>query len=40
MLDELEQRILVITDMLNEIKGLTEIDEIKYKVEELKEDLY
>ena len=40
MLDEIEKRVNEINDMLREITGLTEIDEIKTKVELLSKDLY
>ncbi|MFA5305947.1 MAG: hypothetical protein WC365_00710 [Candidatus Babeliales bacterium] len=40
MKDGLEQRVDGIKDMLDEISGLTEIEDIKEKVKELVGDLY
>jgi hypothetical protein len=40
MKDDIETRVGEIADMLGEISGLTEINDIKDKVKELAKDLY
>jgi methyl-accepting chemotaxis protein len=40
MLDEIEEKVKEISDMLDEITGLAEIDEIKAKAQQLSKDLY
>jgi len=40
MKDDIEQRVSDIRNMLDEISGLSEIDDIKGKVKELERDLY
>ncbi|MFA5305949.1 MAG: hypothetical protein WC365_00720 [Candidatus Babeliales bacterium] len=40
MIDDIENRVDGISDMLDEITGLAEIDEIKAKAQQLSKDLY
>jgi hypothetical protein len=40
MIDDIEKVVIGINDMLDEIDGLAEIDEIKVKVGQLTTDLY